>query len=262
MNKILVSAVFFLAFSSVRAQEKPAAVPSPDAPASVTPPPAGGVPGSSEQTSSSAPANRPGEKPEPEPRQTRRILGIVPNFRSVSADVALPPQSAKDKFRTGFRDSFDYSAFLSAGIQAGISQASNATPAFRQGAAGYGRYYWHTFADRTDENLWVLSILPSVLHQDNRYYTLQHGGFFKRTRYALTRTIVTRTDGGRETFNASEIIGTGAAAGISSAYYPGQYRTWTKTGQRWISYIITDSATWVAREFWPDIHRALFHGRD
>jgi hypothetical protein len=100
--------------------------------------------------SSSATAN-PGEG-----QQTKRILWIIPNFRAVSAGVKLPPQSVKEKFKTGALDSFDYSSFIFVGIQAGISQGSNAYPAFRQGAAGYGRYYWHTFADQTDENLWVL----------------------------------------------------------------------------------------------------------
>ena len=129
-----------------------------------------------------------------EGQQTKRILWIIPNFRAVSAGVKLPPQSVKEKFKTGALDSFDYSSFIFVGIQAGISQASNAYPAFRQGAAGYGRYYWHTFADNTDENLWVEGLLPIVLHQDSRYYTLGHGGFIKRGFYAVTRTVITRTD--------------------------------------------------------------------
>ena len=95
-----------------------------------------------------------------EGQQTKRILWIVPNFRAVSAGVKLPPQSVKEKFKTGALDSFDYSSFIFVGIQAGISQATDAYPGFRQGAAGYGRYYWHTFADQTDENLWVEGILP------------------------------------------------------------------------------------------------------
>ena len=134
----------------------------------------------------------------------------------------------KDEFKTGALDSFDYSAFIFVGIQAGISQATDSYPAFHQGAAGYGRYYWHTFADQTDENLWVEGILPSVLRQDSRYYTLGHGGVFKRGFYAVTRTVITRTDSGHETFNASEIVGAGTAARISSLYYPTEYRTWTR----------------------------------
>jgi hypothetical protein len=61
--------------------------------------------------------------------------------------------------------------------------------------------------------------------------------------------------------NAGEIMGAGVAAGISSAYYPGQYRTWTKTGQRWLTNILLDDATFSLKEFWPDINQRLFHGR-
>ncbi len=193
------------------------------------------------------------------PKQTKRILGIVPNFRAVSADTKLPPESPKEKFKTAFLDSFDYSAFIFVGVQAGISQATKAYPEFHQGAAGFGRYYWHTFADSTDENILVEGILPAVLRQDNRYYTLGHGNLLKRTAYSFTRTLITRTDGGGETFNASEIVGAGAAAGISSAYYPGQYRTWTKTGQRWLTSVLIDGGTFVVKEFWPDINSAVFH---
>ena len=191
--------------------------------------------------------------------QTKRILGFIPNFRSVGADVILPPQTAKNKFKIGLQDTFDYSNFIFVGAQAGLSQATNSYPAFHQSARGYGRYYWHTFADQSDENIWVESILPAAFHEDSRYYTLGHGGFVKRTAYALSRVIITRTDSGTESFNASEIIGAGGAAGISSAYYPKQYCTWTKTGQRWLTNIILDGANFVVREFWPDVHSAFRH---
>ena len=186
----------------------------------------------------------------------------MPNFRAVSAGAKLPPQSVKEKFKTGAQDSFDYSSFIFAGIQAGISQASDAYPGFRQGAAGYARYYWHTFADQTDENLWVEGILPTVFHQDSRYYTLGHGGVIKRGFYAVTRTVITRTDSGKETFNVSEVLGSGASASISSLYYPTEYRTWTKVGQRWLTNALLDFGTFAAKEFWPDVNRAIFHESD
>jgi len=197
-----------------------------------------------------------------EGQQTKRILWIVPNFRAVSAGAKLPPQTVKEKFKTGALDSFDYSSFIFVGIQAGINQATDSYPAFHQGAAGYGRYYWHTFADQTDENLWVEGILPVVLRQDSRYYTLGHGGFIKRGYYAVSRTLITRTDSGGETFNASEILGSGTAAAISSLYYPTQYRTWTKVGQRWLTNALLDFGTFAAKEFWPDVNRAIFHETD
>src|SRR5208282_2413644 len=177
----------------------------PDAP-TPSPVPDGG------QSPSASTSSAPGTPAQPdEGQQTKRILWIVPNFRAVSAGAKLPPQPVKEKFKTAALDSFDYSSFIFVGIQAGISQGTDAYPAFRQGAAGYGRYYWHTFADQTDENLWVEGILPVVFRQDSRYYTLGHGGFIKRGVYAVSRTVITRTDSGRETFNASEVLGSGIA---------------------------------------------------
>jgi hypothetical protein len=220
------------------------------------------LPDAPEGTQSTPAANSPSGQIAPEEQQTKRILWIMPNFRAVSTGTKLPKQSVKEKFKTAALDSFDYSSFVFAGIQAGISQATDAYPEFHQGAAGYGRYYWHTFADQTDENLWVEGILPSVLHQDSRYYTLGHGGFVKRSFYAVTRIVITRTDSGGETFNASEVFGAGAAASISSAYYPLTYQTWTKIGQRWLTNVLLDGGTFGAKEFWPDVNRAIFHQRE
>jgi hypothetical protein len=197
-----------------------------------------------------------------EGKQTKRILGIVPNFRSVSADTKLPPQSWKGKFIGATEDSFDYSSFIFAGILAGVGQAENSYPEFHQGASGYGRYYWHTFADQTDENYEVEFIFPTLLRQDPRYYTLGHGGFLKRTVYSFGRVLITRTDAGNETFNASEIVGAGAAAGISSLYYPSPERTWTKTGQRWLLNVSLDGGTFIFKEFWPDLNNKFFHQKD
>jgi hypothetical protein len=194
-----------------------------------------------------------------EGQQTKRILGIVPNFQSVSVDTKLPRETVKEKFMDATEDSFDYSAFIFTGALAGINQVSNSVPKFHQGAAGYARYYWHTFADQTDENYMVEFVFPTLLHQDGRYYTLGHGGFAKRLAYSFSRVLITRTDSGGETFNASEIIGAGAASGISDFYYPKEERTWTKTGQRWLMNVSLDGATFVLREFWPDVNNALFH---
>jgi hypothetical protein len=196
------------------------------------------------------------------PKQTKRILGIIPNFRSVSANTQLPPQSPKEKFLTATQDSFDYSSLFLPAVLAGYSQATNQTPEFHQGAAGYARYYWHSFVDQTIENYMVEAIGPIITHQDNRFYTLGQGGFFKRTGYALSRAVITRNDAGHDTFNSSEVIGAGAAAGISNLYYPSAERTFSNTAQKWAINVGVDAGTFVFKEFWPDINNALFHTKD
>jgi hypothetical protein len=218
------------------------------------------------QAASPLPAAKTGSAPAPaaqeKNKQTKRILYIVPNFRAVSTDQKLPPQTLKEKFLTAAQDSFDYSSFIFVGLQAGVQQAGNSTPQFRQGAAGYGRYYWHTYADTVDENLWVEFLLPVALHQDSRYYTLGRGSFPKRLGYSFSRIFITRTDSAKETFNASEVFGAGAAAGISNLYYPSEERTFTKAYQRWITNVSIDGATFVFKEFWPDLNSRFFHESD
>ena len=200
-----------------------------------------------------------------EGRQTKRILGIVPNFRSVSVNTHLPPQSPKEKFVDFAHDSFDYSSFIFVGMLSAVSQIEGSTPEFHTGPPAYARYYWHTFADQTDENLWVEFLLPVAFRQDARYYTLgsgtadKHNGFIKRAGYAFSRILVTRTDSGGSSFNFSEVIGAGASSGISNLYYPASDRTWTKTGQRWALSVGIDGSTFIFREFWPDINHAIFH---
>jgi hypothetical protein len=194
-------------------------------------------------------------------KQSKRILGIFPNYRAVSANTQLPPLSLKNKFWLATQDSFDYSSFVTAGILSGVSQAKNSYPEFGSGGAAFGRYYWHAVADQAVGNYMTEAIVPALTREDPRYYTLGHGGFLKRTGYAVSRLLITRTDSGGRTFNVSEIVGNGAGAGISNTYYPSRERTWTKTGQKWLTQIALDGVFNVLKEFWPDINHAIFHGK-
>ena len=198
---------------------------------------------------------------EGEGHQTKRILGIFPNFRAVSTNVHLPPQTIKGKFITASQDSFDYSSILIPAVVAGYDQLRNNTPEFHQGAAGYGRYFWHSFVDQTSENYFVEFIVPTITREDTRYYTLGTGGFLRRAGYSLSRSVITRSDDGHRTFNISEVVGAGAAAGVSNFYYPQSQRTFSNTAGQWGQNIGIDAVTFLAHEFWPDVNHALFHGK-
>ncbi len=201
------------------------------------------------------------QRPNLEGLQTKRILGIIPNFRSVSVDTKLPALSPKEKFTLMLQDSFDYSSFIYVGILAGAAQAQRSIPEFHQGTAGYGRYYWHSFADNLGGNLMTETVMPIVTHEDPRYYTLGHGGVARRTAYSISRLFVTRTDSDGRAPNISEIVGNGAAAGFANLYYPSPERTWTKTGQRWFSQVALDGVSNLMKEYWPYFNSRLFHGK-
>ena len=147
-----------------------------------------------------ASASHPPLQPDSGAKQSKRILWVIPNYRSVSANTQLPPLGIKDKFWLATQDSFDYSSFIVVGALAGSAQAKNSTREFGQGARGFGRYYWHSFADQAVGNFFTEAIVPSVARQDPRYYTLGHGGFFRRTGYAVSRLLITKTDSGGRGF--------------------------------------------------------------
>jgi hypothetical protein len=194
-------------------------------------------------------------------KQPKRILGIVPNYRAVSANTHLPPLSFKTALWLATQDTFDYSDFIFVGGLAGISMANKSQPAFGQGAQGYGKYYWHVFVDGGIENYMTEAIVPTVTREDPRYYTMGKGAFVKRTGYAVSRLFITRTNSGKSTFNLSEIVGAGAAAGIGNAYYPREANPWVKTYQRWGTQVGLDGVFNALKEFWPDIDQAVFHGK-
>jgi len=194
-------------------------------------------------------------------KQPKRILGIIPNYRAVSANTQLPPLSFKEAMWLATQDTFDYSDFILVAALSGIDMAGKSEPSFGQGAEGYGKYYWHVFVDGAVENYMTEAIVPAVTREDPRYYTMGKGGFVKRTGYAVSRLFVTRTNSGGSTFNLSEIVGAGASAGIGNTYYPHQYNPWVKTYQRWGTQVGLDGVFNTLKEFWPDINQAVFRGK-
>ncbi len=226
--------------------------------------------GTSQTDSASVPASEDGtaaesdqsrahkeKKDDSEGQQTKRMFWVVPNFAAVSANTQLPPLSAREKFVLAMHDSVDYSSFTWAGILSAQSLALNSDPELGHGIAGYGRYYWRAFADGVSGSFFTEAIVPALTHEDPRYYTLGHGGFFRRTEYALSRVVLTKTDSGSTSFNFSEVLGNGFEAGLSNAYYPPEERGAGQTARNWATQIESAALNNIAKEFWPDIRRKI-----
>jgi hypothetical protein len=195
-------------------------------------------------------------------QQSKRMFYIVPNFAAVSAHTQLPPLSTREKFALAAQDSLtDYSSFVWTGILAGQAFALNSDPELGHGAAGYGRYYWRTFADGVSGAFFTEAIVPAITHEDPRYYTMGQGSFFRRTGYAISRTFVTKTDSGGNSFNWSELVGNGLEAGLSNAYYPPEERGLSQTARNWGTQMESALLNHVFQEFWPDIRKKVFRAK-
>jgi len=180
----------------------------------------------------------------------------TPAPSSITPIGSLPlfqPLSPGHKFVFATKSAFGLSSTIFAAAGAGVNQAQKQYPDFHQGAQGYARYYWHSYADQAVDSYFVDFLLPTALHQDPRYYVLGHGGPLKRAKYSLGRLFVTRSDSGSAEFNTSQVLGSGVATSISSLYYPQFDRTASLVGQRWASNLAGDGLLMVFQEFTPDI---------
>lgn len=212
--------------------------------------------GDESATPTSADSQNKKKQEDSEGQQTKRMLWVVPNFGAVSAGTQLPPMSTHDKFALASSDSItDYSSYTWAAILAEQAMLLNSDPELGHGIAGYGRYYWRTFTDGVSGTFFTEAIVPSLAHEDPRYYTMGKGGFFRRTGYAISCAFITKTDSGGTTFNWSEVGGNALEAGLSNAYYPPQERGLNQTALNWGTQMESAVLNHVFQEFWPDIRR-------
>jgi hypothetical protein len=187
-----------------------------------------------------------------------RLFYALPNFLTLENGGQVPPLTTGQKFKVVTRGSFDYIQIPWYAFLAGIGQAQNSEPGYGQGAQGYGKRFGASFADGTIENYLTGAVLPSLLRQDPRFFQSGKGGFWRRTGYAMSRIVVTRTDSGHQQFNFSEVFGSAASAAISTySYHPSDDRTLSNTASVWGTQVGYDTITIVVKEFWPDIRRKL-----
>ena len=200
------------------------------------------------------------ERAEQELKQQKkqRILGVVPNFNSTDVQNAAP-LSPSQKFHLAMRSAVDPFQFVAAGLDAGIDQAQNSFPGYGQGAQGYFKRFGAGYADQFDGLLWGNAILPSLLHEDPRYFRKGTGSFKRRLFYAISAAVITKNDNGTWGPNYANVLGNFVAGGISNAYYPSTDRGFGLTMQRAATVTAEGTIGAVFIEFWPDIDRHVLH---
>jgi len=67
---------------------------------------------------------------------------------SAQLPLAAFRMSPQQKFRYASENAFGVSSAVFTAAGAGVNQAQNLYPEFHQGAEGYGRYFWHSYADQ------------------------------------------------------------------------------------------------------------------
>jgi hypothetical protein len=191
--------------------------------------------------------------------KAQRIGGLVPNYKTVQdREIPVPRLTTKDKWRLAALSSFDPMTFVVAGLFAGIGHHGNQYPGYGRGASGFGKRYGAAVGEQIVGHYMTEAVVPTLLGMDPRYYRMARGGGWKRTGWALSRTVVAPTDSGRQTVNFNQILGKAGAVAMTSVYLPASDRTVKVNTQRYASQLAGDAVFNLLKEFWPDISRKVF----
>ena len=179
--------------------------------------------------------------------EQQRVMGFIPNFYVVYDSKNAVPLTTKLKFQMATRVAIDPVSVLGAGVLAGMNQAGD-TPNYRQGALGYGERFGAVYADGVTDIMFGGAILPSLLHQDPRYFYQGTGSTKSRVKHALSAPFICRGDNGKNEINFSSLGGDLISASISNAYYPPSNRGAglvfegfaLSTGERMVSTVVQE----------------------
>jgi len=191
--------------------------------------------------------------------EKQRILGLLPNFYVVYDSENAAPLTTKLKFQMAYKVTIDPVSIFGVAFLAGMNQAGD-TPNFPQGLKGYAERFGVAFTDSATDIMFGGAILPSLLHQDPRYFYQGSGTTGSRLRHALLSPFVCKGDSGRWQPNYSSMGGDLISSAISNAYYPASNRgvAFTfegfaeSTGSREVSSILQE---FVLRKLTPSAKR-------
>ncbi len=155
--------------------------------------------------------------------EKQRILGFVPNFYVVYDSENAAPLTTKLKFQMAYKVAVDPVSIFGAAFLATMNQAGD-RPDFPQGWKGYGQRFGAAYADGVTDIMLGGAILPSLLHQDPRYFYQGTGTTGSRVRHALSNPFICRGDNGRLEPNYSSLGGDLISNALSNAYYPASNR--------------------------------------
>ena len=150
--------------------------------------------------------------------EKQRVFGIIPNFY-VSYETNPAPLTTKMKFELALKVSTDPVTAAGVVMVATARQAAD-TPNYGQGWGPFGERIGSTAADGFSDILIGGAILPSLLHQDPRYFYQGTGTTSSRIRHAMFSPFVAKGDNGRWQPNYSSLGGDLASSALSNLYYP------------------------------------------
>jgi hypothetical protein len=191
--------------------------------------------------------------------EKQRVVGVVPAFNVTYHSNAVSMTSGQ-KMRLAFRSSIDPVTFAGGLFAAGYREAFDEDTRFGWGPEGFGKRAGAAYLDAFNGTMIGNGILPSILHQDPRFFRMGHGSIRRRLLYSAATAYICKHDNtGKWEPNYSNVAGNIISGAISNLYYPSSN---SGIGQAISNGMIVTNVGTIAAvfdEFWPDISRKFLH---
>ena len=240
------------------APAQPAADPNAQAPNS-TPTPGAGQSSSAAQTPADGTAAQKSQRELAEEQlkqqEKQRVMGVMATFNT-TRDPNAVPLSVGQKYQLFFKSVTDPWPFLLAGVVSSIDQASNSPKEWGQGWGPYAQRFGSSYSDYFIGNFFGNAVLPSLLHEDPRYFQKGKGKVINRILWAAGSSFWCKRDNGSWGPNWGNVGGNFIGTAIARAYYPASERNVHDTLMDGLTVTIEGMPGAELIEFWPDMVRA------
>lgn len=178
-------------------------------------------------------------------------------LQPIIASKALPPLSSNQKAYLAIRDVIDPFNLVTIIGYSGIVVASNPHTAYGPGVRGWSRLTGYSLVEDMQGEFFGTFLIPSLVHQDPRYYRMPGRPFPKRLLNALSHTVLTRHDDGKHMLNYATLLTYPISAELTNLYVPGVQTDGPSTAQRIGLGLVTDPVGQIVAEFLPDVAKRI-----
>jgi hypothetical protein len=171
----------------------------------------------------------------------------------------VPPLYARDKMVFWVHEDVSPAGWIPAIFATGWSQLFVGDPNYGSDSAAFGERLGAAVIRDTSMRFFSDSLIPTLAHEDPRYYRKAYGGIKARAGYAAERVFIDQRDDGTRGFNYSDTVGHLAASALTPAYYPAPSANGRVVVTTWVLSLAGDAGGNLFVEFWPDARDLIFH---
>jgi hypothetical protein len=188
-------------------------------------------------------------------QEKQRVMGVMATFNT-TRNMDAVPLTPGQKYKLFFKSATDPWPFLLAGVVSSLDQASNSPPEWGQGWGAYGHRFATSYSDYFIGNFIGNAVLPSLLHEDPRYFQKGKGKVINRILWAAGSSFWCKRDNGGWGPNWGNVGGNFIGTAIARVYYPPSERNVKDTLLDGLTVTYEGMPGAELIEFWPDMVRA------